>query len=173
MKILIASDIHGNNEAFNKAIDFFLSEGIDKIILLGDLLASPFYPSETDKQIINTINYLADKIVICEGNCDFGRLDNLLMINPKEYHEQVLSKYRMICFHGHKRAPYYMNADIYVTGHSHCVKLLKRDGKIYLNPGSIGRPRDFTCGSFLVISEHTATIFDLNYQVVMEDTLLI
>ena len=42
------------------------------------------------------------------------------------------------------------------------------DDVIYLNPGSIGRPRDYTRGSFAVISEYAITVFDLSLNVLFE-----
>ena len=44
----------------------------------------------------------------------------------------------------------------------------KIDDVIYLNPGSLGRPRDFKVGTFAVMTPTVITIFDVNFKVIDE-----
>ena len=47
-------------------------------------------------------------------------------------------------------------------------KIDVNDNVIYLNPGSIGRPRDYSIGTFSVITRNAITIFDLNLNEINE-----
>jgi len=40
---------------------------------------------------------------------------------------------------------------IFITGHTHKQKILKQDGTVYFNPGSVGQPRDYNCNAAFAI----------------------
>ena len=57
MKIMCISDIHGNIECLNKAIEKFREENADKLIILGDF--SSYYFSSSDFEVAEILNNMA------------------------------------------------------------------------------------------------------------------
>ena len=76
----------------------------------------------------------------------------------------------MRCYfhHGHLRTNYNSSIKLYANGHTHVARLEKIDNIIFLNPGSLGRPRDYTNGSFAVISSKSITIFDMTLKILFD-----
>ena len=72
MKLMFASDIHGDIECAKKTVDAFEREGADRLLLLGDIL---YHGPRNDlplgyapKKVIALLNPLADKITCVRGN---------------------------------------------------------------------------------------------------------
>lgn len=168
MKYLIASDIHGNIEAFKKVMSFFEIENIDEMIILGDIFQSFDYENSISLDISKMLWQIPSNLHCIIGNCDNPNADKLLPVGFIPYFENVIGTKRFLCYHGHRS--YYTTSlvSIYISGHTHIHHLEKLDGIIRLNPGSVGRPRDYTNGSFAVMSEKVITIFDLDYNVIAE-----
>lgn len=168
MKVMVVSDIHGNSEKFKVAIDFMKAEEIDKMIILGDVFNNYYELNTSSKEISDMLWSMPDKVVITRGNCDQMYDETLLPVGFVERYETVVNGLRSYFHHGHLRTNYNSNIKLYVNGHTHVARLEQVDNVIYLNPGSIGRPRDYTNGSFAVISEYAITIFDLSLNVLFE-----
>ena len=111
---------------------------------------------------------IADRVVITRGNCDSMYDETLLPVGFVNYYETVINGIRCYFHHGHLRANYNSNIKLYASGHTHVARLEKIDNIIFLNPGSIGRPRDYTNGSFAVITSDAITIFDLSFNILYE-----
>jgi len=82
---------------------------------------------------------------VVKGNCDYGN------DFPADVVEE-LGPFRVLCVHGHRQDVKYSldqlvhHADqkaaaIVLYGHSHVAKAEQRDGKLFINPGSIRMPR--------------------------------
>ena len=66
----------------------------------------------------------------------------------------------------HNRTNSRLHHDFVITGHSHKPFLKKVGGTTYLNPGSVGQPRDFNPrASYAVIENGEATIKRTNYDI--------
>ena len=74
MKLLIASDIHGDLGNAEKILSFFKKESCDKLLLLGDLLyfgpRNYLTDSYNPKGVIELLNENKDIILAVRGNCD-------------------------------------------------------------------------------------------------------
>lgn len=132
MKIAVISDSHNSRDSINN-IKQYINEA-DAILHCGD--------GVTD------LNYLEDifngDIYGVRGNCDISEL------YPIERIVELGNKKILIC-HGHlyKVKMEYNNlfyrakelgVDIVVFGHSHLAVILKHDGIVMMNPGSISLP---------------------------------
>lgn len=168
MKVMVVSDIHGNSEKFKIAIDFMKTEEIDKMIILGDIFNNYYELNTSSKDISNMIWNIADKVTIIRGNNDTSFDESLLPVGLVNYYETVINGMRCYFHHGHLRLRNNSSVKLYASGHTHVSRLKIVDDVIYLNPGSIGRPRDYTGGSFAVISEYAITVFDLSLNVIFE-----
>ncbi len=155
MKVLIASDIHGNLEYTKKLDDLCNKEHFDKIILLGDILNNYYYydPKEID-EIIRILNKRATITTAVKGNCDRGyELDRLNFSLVNEIDKIDLDNHSFFITHGHLYNKYhsYLDNNYTISGHTHIYNL---DG-IHLNPGSVGFPRRN--------KEHTCFIYQDNF----------
>ncbi len=60
------------------------------------------------------------------------------------------------------------HGDIFISGHTHIPVLTKERGVIYVNPGSIGRPRGGSTKSYLIFENNKIIIKDINNKVQKE-----
>ena len=151
MKLLIASDIHGDLECAKHIINVFDSEKCDKLVLLGDIL---YHGPRNDlpggynpKGVIELLNSRADSILAVRGNCD-TEVDQMVLTFP------ILADYAYICIdglriyatHGHKynteSLPPLSDGDILLHGHTHllCYQPFGKNN-VYINPGSTSIPK--------------------------------
>lgn len=133
MRILIISDSHGNTDN----IEFIRKEvgKIDRILHCGD--------GASESEYISRI--FGCPVTVVSGNCDMFSFD------PEKTNLNIEGK----CIHmehGH-RLPIFDDTamldyaaangfDVLLFGHTHIQKILSRDGRYVVNPGSISRPRD-------------------------------
>ncbi len=75
MKVMCISDIHGNIECLNKAVEQFRKEKAEKLLILGDF--SSYYFSSSDFEVAEILNNMAGVIIAVKGNCDSSEQDNL------------------------------------------------------------------------------------------------
>lgn len=144
MKIVIASDSHGRTD-YLKEIE--KKEKADYYLHCGDScdVSEAIYP-----------------FVSVKGNCDFHIMNRDLSLK--------IGKYQFFMTHGHL---YYglsllykakeMNADIVLTGHTHRRDVEIIDGILFINPGSVARPRDGLDKSYVVFE------FDENIKIDKEE----
>ena len=146
MKIIIASDIHGELEYAKKLEKLIEEKSPDKIILLGDLLNN-YDPLP----VANILNRFAGIITCVRGNCDNSIVDQYINFNTKSnFEEMIIDGVKYFITHGHLLS-YLENIikDNYlIYGHTHIYNL---DGQ-NINPGSVGRPR--------INKEHTCIYYE-------------
>ena len=168
MKVIIVSDIHGVSEKLKIVMDFMKEEQIDKMIILGDIFNNYYDLSVSSKEISQMMWSIPDKLTVVRGICDSCYDETLIPVGMLDYYETIINGIRCYFHHGHLRTNYNSSIKLYASGHTHVARLEKIDNIIYLNPGSIGRPRDYSIGSFAVISTTAITIFDLSLKVINE-----
>ncbi len=170
MRLLIASDIHGDLESMEWVLAAYEKEGCEKLLLLGDLLyhgPRNNLPKTYDpKAVITLLNDNKDKIMTVKGNCD-GEVDQMVLDFP------ILADYALVSIdgltifmtHGHhhnkETPPPLGNGDILLHGHTHilaCEKFGKNN--LYLNPGSAALPKAENPRSYMIYENRTFTAKD-------------
>lgn len=153
MKYAVASDIHGSSFWCDKLIKDIEQQRVDGIILLGDLmyhgprnaLPEGYDPANVAQQL----NGLSTSIVAVRGNCD-SEVDQMLLDFPcmGDYAIVVEGETRLFCTHGHlpfnDKTCSLPDDSVILNGHSHIKRDETIDGIRYLNPGSVGIPKDGT-----------------------------
>ena len=171
-KVLIASDIHGNSTNFEKVYQAFYNEGCDMMILLGDIFTSSYSKSSYDVDIEKMLNKLANNLIIVKGNCDGELAYDASPVGLLNVYEFKIGNKNIICYHGHIDYSQLLGYDIYLHGHSHHFLFEKDDdGKIFLNPGSVGFPRDGTIGTYMILSRKHVTVLDIDNNVILEENI--
>ena len=173
MKYIIASDIHGSAVWCKKLLDYAAKAGVDKILLIGDLLyhgpRNPF-PEEYDTQkVYEMLNARKDDLLCVRGNCD-SEVDQMVLDFPMmdDYKTLSLGDRTLYLTHGHlheqdKPLTPLQAGDLQVNGHFH-VPTFKRleDGVLYANCGSVGLPKDGSPHSCMLLSEENIEWIDLS-----------
>ena len=133
MKIVVASDSHGRTDYLKKVIN---KEQADYYLHCGDScdVSEEIYP-----------------FISVRGNCDFYIKERELLLK--------IGEYKIFMTHGHL---YYglsllykakeIGADIVLTGHTHRRDIEIIDDILFINPGSIARPRDRFEKSYCVLN---------------------
>jgi putative phosphoesterase len=160
MKLMIASDIHGDATRAREVLEIYEREGAQKLILLGDLLY--FGPRNTlteryDPQgVIRLLNENKEKILCVRGNCD-AEVDQMVLDFPimAEYAYLCIDGHSMLLTHGHKINKEASNmlskGEILIHGHTHvlCIESFGV-GNLYLNPGSTTYPKENNPPSYMI-----------------------
>ena len=160
MKILIASDLHGDIPYTEALVTLFKEEHFDKLYLLGDLLFDS----------IEILNPLSEKILAVAGNCDSQSEIEYARFNMPYVNLDYQFKKVIVLSHGHYESPYSYNLpyDIFFFGHTHIATLRKEtNGSIIANPGSFAHPRD-GIHSYLVMDENGLKLYDYNSKSVIQ-----
>ena len=128
MKLLIASDIHGDIESAEILIEAFKKNNCDKIVLLGDILyhgpRNNLPGRYAPKEVIELLNKYSDKILAVRGNCD-TEVDQMVLEFPilADYAILSLDGLTVYATHGHnyntKTPPPLAAGDILLHGHTH------------------------------------------------------
>lgn len=140
MKLIVFSDVHGDQSIVDRIIEF--NPGSDYLISLGDTELTQEYLVSND-------------IVMIKGN---SRHD------PGFVYERILEidGYKLFLIHGHK---YHVGRDLrplaklaidegyhlVLYGHTHLVDQEKVGGIQFLNPGSCAKPRNSLPPTYLII----------------------
>ncbi len=155
MKVIVASDIHGNLKYTNKLEELIKKENPEKIILLGDLyyhgprnsLPNEYNPMEVSK----ILNKYKDRIISVRGNCD-AYVDDMISEFDivKDYDEITLDGLKFIITHGHlfNKLGDLIKDQYVFCGHTHVYDLSNKK----FNPGSVGIPK--------VNKEHTVFLYE-------------
>lgn len=180
MKIGVCSDLHGYANRFQLAVDKFFGD-VDLIICGGDVcyhgINNPHYSIEdgyNPKALAQYINSLKVPVIIARGNGD-SEVDQLVLETPViiPYAHVFANGKRIVVNHGHllptdtdkdKMAKTF-RADVFINGHIHRPVLERRNGIIFLNPGTISpyltnEPNKRT--SVALMDEEKIQIFDLD-----------
>ena len=149
MKILVFSDTHGDITKMHEIISRKRAD-TDLVIHLGD----NYRDVDEVSRDFPTIAFLGVR-----GNCDFLAND--------DYPQSKIFTYDVHKFfltHGHmqsvKKGEYALLAlearrnscDVALFGHTHVAVCTEKNGVTVFNPGSISNPRDYTAGTYGIIT---------------------
>lgn len=175
MKLLVVSDIHGSAYYAEKIPEIFEREKADKIIVLGDLYyhgpRNPLTKDYSPMKVAETLNSLKDRLKVIKGNCD-AEVDE--MISEFKFKEHLLlevNNMKIYFTHGHKNNMDNLpdeQIDMMVYGHFHTGFIVKKDGIIFANPGSISLPKDNTKNSYLILDKESIVLKDIDGNVIDE-----
>ncbi len=160
MRLMFASDIHGDFARTKAVFDLFEHEGAEKLILLGDLLY--FGPRNTltdgynPQAVIKLLNENRDKLICVRGNCD-AEVDQMVLNFPimAEYAYLCVDGYSMLLTHGHKinteNSGNLRHSEILIHGHTHiqCIEKFG-EGNLYINPGSTTYPKENNPPTYMI-----------------------
>ncbi len=151
MKLVIASDIHGDIECAERVIDIANRENADRIVLLGDILyhgpRNDLPTNYAPKKVAGLLNANAERLLCIKGNCE-AEVDGMVLDFP------VLCEFGWICdgevtmylSHGHKFNPENLpplpQKSIFLYGHTHVPKIENVGGVVCINPGSVTLPKE-------------------------------
>lgn len=152
--ILVASDAHSSDQAFETLAAMASAEGCLAFIYAGDLDIENYF-------IARSVQCRSFVFLPVQGNCDNRWSWTDVGIDLPPYRTFTLGGLRFFVSHGHL---YYepssagledSDFDIVVTGHTHAPDLHTEfvDGKgiVFLNPGSAARPRGGSRASYALI----------------------
>lgn len=175
MKLLVVSDIHGSAYYAEKIPEIFEKEKADKIIVLGDLYyhgpRNPLTKDYSPMKVAEILNSLKDRLDVIKGNCD-AEVDE--MISEFKFKEHLLldvNNMKVYFTHGHKNNMDNLpdeQIDMMVYGHFHTGFIVKKDGIIFANPGSISLPKDNTKNSYLILDKESIVLKDIDGNVIDE-----
>ena len=180
MKLLIASDIHGDLDSLEKVLSAYESEGAERLVLLGDLLyhgpRNDLPSTYAPKAVIELLNANRDKILAVRGNCD-TEVDQMVLNFP------ILADYAYISTdglgifvtHGHRynisTPPALRKGEILLHGHTHVLTCTEfGEENFYLNPGSAAIPKENNPRTYMVYENRTFTVKDFSGNTVLEKT---
>lgn len=172
MKIMFASDIHGDFDCACQTADAYRREKAEKLILLGDLLyhgpRNDIPKGYAPKRVIELLNGMKDQLVCTRGNCD-TEVDQMVLEFP------ILADYMLIfekgkrffITHGHHyntaTPPLLSHGDILIHGHTHVLTVTPfGDGLTYINPGSVSLPKENNPRSYMIYENGLFTIKDFD-----------
>ena len=168
MRLMIASDIHGDASCCRRLLDAYERERADRLLLLGDILyhgPRNDLPEDYDpRKVISLLNGLKDQPLCVRGNCD-TEVDQMVLDFP------IMADYRQIgsggkvfvLSHGHVYMPGRFPEDmpegaVFLSGHTHVVKDEITDGIRCMNPGSPSIPKENSAPSYIVIDNGEALL---------------
>ena len=152
MKLLIASDIHGDAVCCQAMLDAAKREGAQKILILGDILyhgpRNDLPEGYAPKKVINLLNETADKLICVRGNCD-TEVDQMVLRFPVLSDTALVydgeTDLTLFLSHGHKYSPDNLppisGRTVFLYGHTHLLGRTDKEGIPCLNPGSVSLPK--------------------------------
>ena len=153
MKLLIASDIHGDATCCRAMLDAAEREGVEKIAILGDLLyhgpRNDLPDGYAPKVVIEMLNAAADKLICVRGNCD-TEVDQMVLnfpiLSDTAWVYDGEAKLSLFMSHGHKYSPDSLpplpSGTVFLYGHTHVLGLCEVSGVTCINPGSVSLPKN-------------------------------
>ena len=170
MKLLIASDIHGDIAAARAVVDEYRRSGADRLVLLGDLLyhgpRNDLPKDYAPKEVIALLNSVKDELLCVRGNCD-TEVDQMVLEFPilADYALIEADGVRMFVTHGHKfnldNLPPLKMGEVLVHGHTHVRAMVEfGDKNLYVNPGSPSIPKENTPRGCVLFENGKFTFID-------------
>ena len=178
MKILIASDIHGDLDSMKKVLAAYESEGAEKLLLLGDLLyhgpRNDLPSTYAPKAVIELLNENKNNILTVRGNCD-TEVDQMVLAFPilADYVWLSVDGLSVLATHGHHHntatPPPIKAGDILLHGHTHVLKIEEfGNGNWYINPGSAALPKENNPRTYAIYENRRFAIKTFDGAVVLE-----
>ena len=176
MRLLIASDIHGDLQAAELLIEVMKEKKCDKILLLGDILyhgpRNNLPEAYNPKGIIELFNRYSEKIMSVRGNCD-TEVDQMVLKFPimAEYAYLAVDGITIFATHGHKynteTPPPMGEREVLIHGHTHILTVEKfGSDNIYINPGSISLPKGGNPKTYMIYENRRFSIYDVDGNVI-------
>lgn len=173
MKYLVFSDIHGSAFFAKRIEELVKKENPDKVILLGDLYyhgpRNPLPQEHNPMEVCKIFNTMKEKVFCIRGNCD-AEVDE--MISEFEFMPNIeleICNKKFFFTHGHKfnidNEPS-SDFDVLVYGHFHTGFIKEKNGKIFVNAGSISLPKNDTPNSFLIITDEEIILKDIDENII-------
>lgn len=172
MKLLIASDIHGDIASARAVAEQYKRSGADRLVLLGDLLyhgpRNDLPPHYAPKEVIALLNSLSEHVLCVRGNCD-TEVDQMVLSFPilADYAFIEADGKRMLATHGHhfnlQAPPPLKRGEILLNGHTH-VSAYKPFGNenLYINPGSVSIPKENTPKGYVIFENARFSFYTLD-----------
>ena len=173
MKLLIASDIHGDAVCCRQMLDAAKRENTDKILILGDILyhgpRNDLPAGYAPKEVIEMLNGIADKLLCVRGNCD-TEVDQMVLSFPvlsdTAFVYDAENDLTLYMSHGHKYSPDALpplpKGSVFLSGHTHVLGFWDKDGIICHNPGSVSLPKNNNPKTYSVYENRKITIKTLD-----------
>lgn len=170
MKLLVFSDIHGDESSARFIMRKVQQEKPEKLLLLGDLLyhgpRNDLPENYNPKKVIEILSSLKDIIIAVRGNCE-AEVDQMVLPFPCLSETAVVFADGSTIFmtHGHKHDE--KNRPLagythFFSGHTHLRVLKKEDGIVFLNPGSISLPKNGEERSYAIWEDGRITIYSID-----------
>ena len=180
MKFLIASDIHGDAACCKKLLEAFEREGAEKILLLGDVLyhgpRNDLPEGYAPKLVIEMLNAMSERIICVRGNCE-AEVDQMVLSFPVMADYQKLEgegKRTVFMSHGHIYSPDKLPSidagSLFLSGHTHVLKIEERNGIICVNPGSVSLPKEGNPKSYAIYDGDSVKIKTLEGEIIAQVT---
>ena len=177
MKLLIASDIHGDALCCRKMLDAAQAHNVDKILILGDILyhgpRNDLPEGYAPKKVIEMLNQIPEKLLCVKGNCE-AEVDQMVLcfpvMNESAWIYDDAHKISMYMSHGHKHNPENLpplpQGTVFLYGHTHLLRFTERDGILCLNPGSISLPKGGNSRSYALYEDGRFDIISLDGDII-------
>lgn len=168
MRFLIASDLHGAAAPAAAIADIFRKGSYDKLLLLGDLLyhgpRNDLPETYAPKEVISILSGLNGSIISVRGNCE-AEVDQMVLPFPvlSESAAVFADGWTIFMTHGHIYTPekHPGGIDAFFSGHTHLPILERRNGIVYLNPGSVSIPKGGNPPSYAIWDDGRIRIIEL------------
>ncbi len=159
-KILFASDLHGRKERCISFLERIKEEKPDAILMAGDLI---YYgprngiPDDLDEAYVREALkglYEQGNFFSVKGNCD--RMEDEIPFAVPLFSEIDLNQKRVALFHGHEESLLMLSSrsyDVYCFGHTHLYLIDDTKEGLFLNPGSLGFPKNGNEPTYMIIHE--------------------
>ena len=181
MKLMFASDIHGDFACAEATLGKFRAEGAEKLILLGDLLyhgpRNDLPAGYAPKKVIALLNENKNDLVCVRGNCD-TEVDQMVLEFPILADYMLLFEKGKTLFvtHGHhhntQTPPPLGRGDILIHGHTHVLTVTPFGNEnLYINPGSVTLPKENNPKSYMIYENGCFTIKKLDKTPLLEVTI--
>ncbi len=170
MKLMFASDIHGDADCCEKMLKRFDEERAEKLFLLGDILyhgpRNDLPADYAPKKVIAMLNERKDQLLCVRGNCD-TEVDQMVLEFPimAEYALLYLDGRTVFLTHGHKfntdTPPLLGDGDILLHGHTHVQTIDGSRRYTYMNPGSVSLPKNGMPKSYMIYEDGVFSLREL------------
>ena len=180
MKLLIASDIHGDIDCLEATLGEFERRGCDRLLLLGDLLyhgpRNDLPEGYAPKKVIARLNGIREKILAVRGNCD-TEVDQMVLEFPilADYALLHLDGVTVFATHGHiynaENPPALFEGEILLHGHTHIPTFEIVDGVYIVNPGSVSIPKENSEHSYMIFERGEFILKSLDGRVIFKESV--
>lgn len=162
MKLMIASDIHGDSTCTGALLERYRASGARRLILLGDILyhgpRNPLPAGYAPKEVISLLSQpeVRDSLFCVRGNCD-TEVDQMVLPFPilADYAVLPVGERLIYLTHGHhfneQQLPPLQPGDILLYGHTHVPICHEEAACVCMNPGSVSIPKENSWHGYMTL----------------------